>query len=908
MGEEEDKNKNESQFYKYLVDAKGIKENIGFSLGLGFLYMVLFFFLQRLVPKLYFFNNEKNKTVPVPVTSEESMSGEKEDTDHLLSYSEISKQGIFCQEKDLLPWIGVEAVTFLRLVWTLFLVFVLKTTVFLSYLLFCVLFEKSGTAEKFFLGTLRQDNKDELFGWFIVVMAHVSVISVIVGMDYVLEHGAKWKLVDLRLPASLCTEEVLEGAREKYRTKENISRSVGVRHRTILAEGKLSFFVEGKVRKYFEGFGCGEIESTEVLFERKSLELLVEYRKMNTIKLEREVCGLLARLKREIRLKERYVSVRIAPDRNIEKSRRKECFWALLQKEFFPKGRRERNGEDAIWHYTNKVLYIHSEILRRIGASARCTHCSNASAAPEVDAELESLAISFSEHSIDGSVEDETKKGDIIGRFFSAGKRLFRESESAFVTFEKRESAEIVLKLVYRREDEPRVIRAPAPGDILWERLSFTAFEQKVRGLSATVMYVLFLFIFTYGVFFVVDEVNRILFVFFSLDEVAGREEQDSVKNYVLRFVINIVGPLVYNNLIALAPICIYHIEYFRWYVDVKAVEDETLRKYSLFLLLQTFFVIFFGFLQKEDSVKEVFSEKSFEALFGIVSSNVNARNSFFFNTLVHKAFCILPGILNKYGSLFLYVCESVLGFHIPRSMFGKAYLLMDYVQSYPLIVLNTLQVIFIYLSTVPLLSLVGCVFFGIAYFVFKHELIYALKTRRESSGKYLETTVHLILYSVFMVPGFSILNLLADKKSEERRSQFFSLVPLFVWMFLKIPEKTKRLAKHGEAVFLSEKMKHEVRTYAEKMKRRRGAAEAWDGELPQIDAVSVDGTRLCAACVSLRKKNIFSLEIDGAEDILSSNFYTAKKNPVSAGLAFLFPRELFEIVSDCIDGSIFPL
>lgn len=874
--------KNVRNIYEnYLFNTKTTFDNFIFSFFFGIVLFFFFLLLRSMFPGFYKFRTKRHK--------------EKEKS--------LIKNFSLITEEDLLPKIGIEAVLFLKITKTLIFIF-LSSSIFIFFIfVFHVLFV-SPEIGSFFLGVLAKNEISQKEKAIIVVlMTYFLTFSVVFFIENINKQNLILNLSRYEDPIVMNREEVIQEKFNFYTKGMDLLKVFQKTEKTILVQGLDSRFTKKKLQIYFEYLKVGQVESTCILEERKKIFQLINTRDWKIIKLERAVYFFLKNIKKQINCKKRYVSNIIDPNNIIPEERKRECFRKIIDKTFCKEIRQKtKENEDEIIYYIKTILTLQENISLMIGEDSFCLNCGQTILLDNILPEKHLFCSSREEISTPSdelTFRQKLFKQGVFLKYLNTWKNLTTRTKSGFVTFSSSIDAQTVKDFLFKGKGVPETSNAPLQTDVLWHRTSKTRLEKNFRESLSVSFTIVFLFLFTMFVFFFIS-------VFFELfqqkiEQLKGGSDEQKIKARLFSFLLTIFIPFLYNCFLLSAPIILNWIVLIKCLVDQQKIEETTTKHYSFFLFFQTFFILLLD-MATPDSFKSLIKTAGIDVFIKEIKKAFDTKGTFFFNILIQRTFYKVPILLLKISGLSIYIIESSLGYTTPRMKIINSTMFIDYISIYPFDIINNFHILFVYTTTIPCINFIGLLYFFFTYSAFKYKFINYEVTKRETYGKLLNAIVPHILYSVFLFHFVSVINLVNDFGW----ASILFLIPVIVWSLIYIPKIVEKIKLRKKFILLPKDIQLLITDFVDEERIRLNhnlkEHKKWKGENPMADAVLFDGSILCLRCIE-NNKNFFQRHAE--EEVEKNNPYTNPKIPDAVRFYFIFPRELFEIISDIIDCKL---
>ncbi|EIW76004.1 DUF221-domain-containing protein [Coniophora puteana RWD-64-598 SS2] len=361
----------------------------------------------------------------------------------------------------------------------------------------------------------------------------------------------------------------------------------------------------------------------------------------------------------------------------------------------------------------------------------------------KVDA-LEHLETRFKE------ADEKVKKWRLGGRF--------RATHVAFVTFEKMSSAQIAVQTAYAPSPwECKTVPAPEPRDIIWANISI--FPKYRIAREAIVLGCVALLFLTW--IFPITALASLL----SYQEIKkvtpwlGRLIDSNSK--IQAIIQNSLPSVVMISVNALLPFLLEGLTYAQGYRARSWIEYSLLRKYFLFLLVNVVFIFllastYWQLVRDLANSPAKIPEKLAQSL------QKGRAKHFFLSYVILQGLGIMPLKLLNLGIIVPRIFQTVFT-RTPRDYAElNAPPTINYGVVYPQAIL--IFVITILYSVVqPLIVIFGAIYFGMAYLVFKYQLLFVFYKPYESQGQawpitFVRLVWGIVIFQLFMI-GILTLN-----------------------------------------------------------------------------------------------------------------------------------------------------
>ncbi|OUM63314.1 hypothetical protein PIROE2DRAFT_10155 [Piromyces sp. E2] len=368
----------------------------------------------------------------------------------------------------------------------------------------------------------------------------------------------------------------------------------------------------------------------------------------------------------------------------------------------------------------------------------------------------------------------------------------------AFVTFESPISAVSAQCLIHQQPFKCQTKLAPEPRDIYWKNISDTLahpYVKLLRSVGVAVALVLLILLWTIPVAFISSLINldTIYSVFPSLGKVVsglGPTVANTAKNIIPITVLSIWLSFLPDILQKFSEL--QGIETYSW------IEQSLLSKYffyQLFNILLIFTVV--GTIFK--TITEILNDP--KSIIRILAEQFPKVSPFFMNYVILQGFLCLPLQLINPGSFIMNLILRLFKFcKTPREYSNASdpvIISLNYGYHYT-IPLLIFVIALTYSCIAPLILIFGCLYFVIAYIIYKYQFLYIHYPKYETYGRYAPMLVNrcmagLIIFQITMV---GIISLKTESLYGIYVGPLIPLSLLAVWWFKK--------AFEGHVTFLS--------------------------------------------------------------------------------------------------------
>lgn len=334
--------------------------------------------------------------------------------------------------------------------------------------------------------------------------------------------------------------------------------------------------------------------------------------------------------------------------------------------------------------------------------------------------------------------------------------------KSAFVTFEESVSASVTQQsLLDPALFSFQVSPAPQSNEIHWENLVQSLASSRFKYWAVWILFVILNLLYSFPVTFIfsLNNITTLVKVFPFLEFI--KKWPKSIQSIVE----GSVSPLLLNLLLVLIPYALEGLTRLQGFKSETQVQSSLLTKYVSFLFLQTFLVTFFsGTLL--DWLKPIADGEEvgdfLNHLLESIQHTLANRSSFYFNLMVLRIatnlFLQLADPAGIFWYLFLRGTLQITN-ETPREKKElNTFRNINYGWIYPQL-LFPLPLVLTYSVISPLILLIGCFYYGLAYMVYRHQFLYKYQTVFEKGGDpYWRQTS---MFMVFVVLTFQIMTAL---------------------------------------------------------------------------------------------------------------------------------------------------
>ena len=355
---------------------------------------------------------------------------------------------------------------------------------------------------------------------------------------------------------------------------------------------------------------------------------------------------------------------------------------------------------------------------------------------------------------------------------------LWGTSRSMIVVFKEAAPATLARQAVLSRRPLSMQTRdAPAADDVFWSNLYLPPADRSLRHLGGDIMYLFLNIIFLITAIFIGSllQLEQLERTFPFLQPVLNLFP---ASRNIIR---GILAPLGLTVSFLVIPYALHALALYQGKVSKTEVDGWVMVRYAWFLVVQLFVIGLFpnsNFLE----VIQYWSKGDWRQNLTALQSNLPYKAVLFINTTIQRTFISLFLQLSKPWPLILAVVSG-----------NKQTSRQTCFPSVPPLAIRTIYpelLIFVYLMCMafmlvtPIFVVPAIVFFGIAYFTLRYQLIYSNAILNESGGLYWRLVSRHILAGVPMTQLFLLFQLLTNKRVVE----CILMLPLMVGTYVAIP------------------------------------------------------------------------------------------------------------------------
>ncbi|KAG5736119.1 hypothetical protein E4T56_gene6267 [Termitomyces sp. T112] len=334
----------------------------------------------------------------------------------------------------------------------------------------------------------------------------------------------------------------------------------------------------------------------------------------------------------------------------------------------------------------------------------------------------------------------------------------FKATQSAFVTFEKMSSAQIVVQVAHAPNPSSlTTVLAPEPRDIVWSNM--TPSKTNIRTRDVIVLMLMGLLFF---------------FWFFPISALASLLSYEEIKktmpwlgnlidqNVQIRAIVqNSLPSVAVITLNACLPFLLEALTYQQGYRARSWIEYSLMKKYFLFLLINVVFIFllastYWQLVQDLANSPAKVPEKLAQAL------QAGRARHFFLSYVILQGLGIMPLQLLNLGVIIPRMVFRMFSTRTPRDFAElNAPPMINYGVVYPQAILMFV-ITLLYSVVQPLIVVFGALYFGIGYVVYKYKLLFVFYKPYESQGQawpitFIRLIWGVVIFQVFMIGIFTL-------------------------------------------------------------------------------------------------------------------------------------------------------
>lgn len=346
-------------------------------------------------------------------------------------------------------------------------------------------------------------------------------------------------------------------------------------------------------------------------------------------------------------------------------------------------------------------------------------------------------------------------------------------TKTGFVTFEDKKTANMLKQtFIGSGAFSCKAVTAPPADEIIWSNLTETEPRRVARQLVGSFITVLFNIFFMAFVLLIVGVIN--VKSFETMVSLINKDLLTITQRPNFRKTFNgVVVPLVYNILLALAPIALEAICLFEGAFSYSELQKKFSVKYTVFLFINGFLALIFG-----SSFLTLAQTTNSTELFSNIMELLSTSSIFFLNAIIQKALSGCLFILLSPSRLVAKFAGDVLGGVKTRreEINSKETEKMNFGSLYPPTFL-VFPMALMYSIICPIFLVFGAMYFFGSYIVFKSQFLYSLKSQMESGGVYWPPSCNSMFWSLIAFQVATALQLVAI----HAHLSAFLIVPLVI-------------------------------------------------------------------------------------------------------------------------------
>ncbi|KAF7732528.1 hypothetical protein EC973_003275 [Apophysomyces ossiformis] len=350
------------------------------------------------------------------------------------------------------------------------------------------------------------------------------------------------------------------------------------------------------------------------------------------------------------------------------------------------------------------------------------------------------------------AIEHYTKKfnetDSIVRRARKVGK--FMPTSVGFITFEEPTSAYIAAQvLIDTTPFRLRAELAPEPRDVIWENI---AMHQRERVLRKGIVFVIFIvLVFFWGIpisyFSALTSPKSLQNYFPWLMELAQ-------KSKILKQVIyGFVPTIAVVTFMAIVPFLLNE-----GFSTRSGADESTFRKHFFFLLFNVL-LVFTASSALFKSLTEILADPA--KIASILAEALPQVSPFFVNYVVMQGMMLLPIQLLQIGPVILQLISRAFLCKTPRDYAETlAPRMYNYGWGYPAPVFMFV-ILLVYSTIAPHILIFGTIYYGLAYLVFKYQLLYVYFHPYEVAGRMWPLVFERIIVGLLIFEGMAAVTML---------------------------------------------------------------------------------------------------------------------------------------------------
>lgn len=329
-------------------------------------------------------------------------------------------------------------------------------------------------------------------------------------------------------------------------------------------------------------------------------------------------------------------------------------------------------------------------------------------------------------------------------------------SRKAFVTFQESISANIIQQCLI----DPELFafqsyKAPHANEILWQNLTLTFSNQKLRSFTCAIIYIFIMLIWALPVTFIksLNQISEIAKTFPFLSFIQNWPEK------LQALVESSLSPLLLCLLLVTVPYIFEGLSLFQGHISRSESQRSLLRKYIYFLYIQVFLVTFLS--GSIWAAIEPIMKNQFQEVIDMIKDSISKNSSFIFNLIILRIpFDTFFTLANPAMLGWSMVTKGIFTNQTPREKqesrqstninYGVLYSTMIFV----------VPLILTYATISPVMIFIGFLYYFIAYYAYRYQFLYACKTEFESGGDHWQDVVDFFILSIYTFQIMTILQL----------------------------------------------------------------------------------------------------------------------------------------------------
>lgn len=738
-------------------------------------------------------------------------------------------------DSHLLLLAGFDAYVFLKSLKLMFIMMLFFAILGMTVLLPTYYYGGSSKAHYYIRMCIRNISNAQLL-WVPFVVMVVASVFIFYSIYIFYRNFVVARQAYLKSPSTFQALNKIEGYTDKLRSYQQSLKFFDVLNRSIIITGMSSTYSKERIQAIFADMKLGDIQS---IFIAKDRSLIAQrLKRLNGIheRLERLYCSLFRKL--------RLAALVARPDLPDELAKLeggllsnaeiKGLFEAVNSPAFYPAHREEfttkdKTKVDAIQHFSGKLVAAQEEMdemVRHYMDDQDSQMCSPLPYNQTADTEDQDL------YDENASLITFKGLGMVKANITDFKLTLWGTSSSAIIIFADWKSATIASQtLLSARPFSFAVQPAPMANEVDWDNLYMPTADRSLRFVLGELLYVVV------NIGFSIFQTMLVKLLELSTLErllpFLGPLFREFPK--LRELVTGVLKPLAFSISLLLIPYVLLVLTYYQAYIDKVDAQLTIMNKYSWMLFLQTFVVVVAGPL---DGIVRALYAQDLRAIFKALDENAAMTSSLFFNIILQKALIGLMVRLTKPADLLLALGRRMLAIHLTprakRDLDKPTALPLGFL--YPEYAVIVFQTALSFSIITPLILVVGTLFFGMAYFIFRAQLIYADKISHESGGMFWPSLTTHLLFALLLAQFFALIQFV----SLGGNVQAFLTLPLLmltifgmVTMRLRFTRRVGFIALSGEAQEPAMRLIQEQNKVRETVMRRAGPSAAASAEIP---------------------------------------------------------------------------